>query len=301
MSVKGDIALILIQPMPLNLVGRPVHGEELAVQSVNNMKHVLDIDDHDLDEALQLVATFGSDRYGYIVTPNVDHIIRHHEDSHFRRLYAQAAYVLLDSRFLAHTVGLVKRQVLRVCLGSDLTTAMLNSIIKPLDATILVGGTREQAQILKERYGLVRLRHIDPPMNFIRDPLAVETCLREIEAASPFRYCFLAIGSPQQEIIAQKLKERGSARGLALCVGAAIDFLTGIETRAPVWMQEAGLEWLYRLSRNPRRLWKRYLVRGPKIFLLLWRIELRVRRSAPIPNTATQNTVPIATSPGSAF
>jgi exopolysaccharide biosynthesis WecB/TagA/CpsF family protein len=265
------------------------------------MKHVLDIDDHDLEEALQLVATFGSDRYGYIVTPNVDHIIRHHEDSHFRRLYAQAAYVLLDSRFLAHTVGLVKRQVLRVCLGSDLTTAMLNSIIKPLDAMILVGGTPEQAQILKERYGLVRLRHIDPPMNFIRDPLAVETCLREIEAASPFRYCFLAIGSPQQEIIAQKLKERGSARGLALCVGAAIDFLTGIERRAPVWMQEAGLEWLYRLSRNPRRLWKRYLVRGPKIFLLLWRIELRVRRSAPIPNTATPNTVPIATSPGSAF
>jgi exopolysaccharide biosynthesis WecB/TagA/CpsF family protein len=287
--------------MPLNFVGRPIHGEGSAAQSVNNMKHVLDIDDHDLEEALQLVATFGSDRYGYIVTPNVDHIIRHHEDSHFRRLYAQAAYVLLDSRFLAHTVGLVKRQVLRVCLGSDLTTAMLNSIIKPLDAMILVGGTPEQAQILKERYGLVRLRHIDPPMNFIRDPLAVETCLREIEAASPFRYCFLAIGSPQQEIIAQKLKERGSARGLALCVGAAIDFLTGIERRAPVWMQEAGLEWLYRLSRNPRRLWKRYLVRGPKIFLLLWRIELRVRRSAPIPNTATPNTVPIATSPGSAF
>jgi exopolysaccharide biosynthesis WecB/TagA/CpsF family protein len=287
--------------MPLNFVGRPIHGEGSAAQSVNNMKHVLDIDDHDLEEALQLVATFGSDRYGYIVTPNVDHIIRHHEDGHFRRLYAQAAYVLLDSRFLAHTVGLVKRQVLRVCLGSDLTTAMLNSIIKPLDAMILVGGTPEQAQILKERYGLVRLRHIDPPMNFIRDPLAVETCLREIEAASPFRYCFLAIGSPQQEIIAQKLKERGSARGLALCVGAAIDFLTGIERRAPVWMQEAGLEWLYRLSRNPRRLWKRYLVRGPKIFLLLWRIELRVRRSAPIPNTATPNTVPIATSPGSAF
>jgi N-acetylglucosaminyldiphosphoundecaprenol N-acetyl-beta-D-mannosaminyltransferase len=299
--VKCDMSLILIRRVPIDFVGRPVHGEELAAQSVNNMKNVLDIDDHDLDEALQLVATFGSDRYGYIVTPNVDHVIRHQEDSHFRALYAQAAYVLLDSRFLAHTVGLIKRQVLRVCLGSDLTTAMLNSIIRPLDATILVGGTPEQARILKERYGLMQLRHIDPPMNFIRDPLAVETCLREIEATSPFRFCFLAIGSPQQEIIAQKLKERGIARGLALCVGAAINFLTGIERRAPVWMQEAGLEWLYRLSRNPRRLWKRYLVRGPKIFLLLWRIELRVRQSTPIPNIATPETVPIATSPGSAF
>jgi N-acetylglucosaminyldiphosphoundecaprenol N-acetyl-beta-D-mannosaminyltransferase len=269
------------------------------------MKNVLDIDDHDLEEALQLVATFGSDRYGYIVTPNVDHIIRHHQDSQFRALYAQAAYVLLDSRFLAHTVGLVKRQVLRVCLGSDLTTAMLDSIIKPLDVAILVGGAPEQAQILKERYGLMRLRHIDPPMNFIHDPLAVETCLREIEAASPFRFCFLAIGSPQQEIIAQKLKERGIARGLALCVGGAINFLTGIERRAPLWMQQAGFEWLYRLSRNPRRLWKRYLLRGPKIFLLLWRIELRLRKSTPLPgirvpvpgNSATQKTVPIATSP----
>jgi exopolysaccharide biosynthesis WecB/TagA/CpsF family protein len=277
----------------------------LAAQSVNYMKNVLDIDDHDLEEALQLVATFGSDRYGYIVTPNVDHIIRHHQDSQFRALYAQAAYVLLDSRFLAHTVGLVKRQVLRVCLGSDLTTAMLDSIIKPLDVAILVGGAPEQAQILKERYGLMRLRHIDPPMNFIHDPLAVETCLREIEAASPFRFCFLAIGSPQQEIIAQKLKERGIARGLALCVGGAINFLTGIERRAPLWMQQAGFEWLYRLSRNPRRLWKRYLLRGPKIFLLLWRIELRLRKSTPLPgirvpvpgNSATQKTVPIATSP----
>jgi exopolysaccharide biosynthesis WecB/TagA/CpsF family protein len=279
----------------------------LAEQSVNYMKNVLDIDDHDLEGALQLVAAFGSDRYGYIVTPNVDHIIRHHQDSHFRALYAQAAYVLLDSRFLAHTVGLVKRKMLRVCLGSDLTTGMLDSIIKPLDVAILVGGTPKQAQILQERYGLLRLHHIDPPMNFIRDPLAVETCLREIEAMSPFRFCFLAIGSPQQEMIAQKLKERGIARGLALCVGAAINFLTGIERRAPLWMQQAGLEWLYRLSRDPRRLWRRYLVRGPKIFLLLWRIELRVRRSAPKPllswevpvpgSTAAHNTVPIATIP----
>jgi N-acetylglucosaminyldiphosphoundecaprenol N-acetyl-beta-D-mannosaminyltransferase len=294
----------LVRGIPLNFVCHLVHV--LAAQSVHNMKSFLDIDDHNLEEALRLVASFGSERYGYIVTPNVDHIIRHYQDSHFRALYAQAAYVLLDSRFLAHTVGLVKRQVLRVCLGSDLTTATLESVIKPLDVAILVGGTPEQAQILKEKYGLARLHHIDPPMNFIHDPLAVEACLREIEAASPFRFCFLAIGSPQQEIIAQKLKERGIARGLALCVGAAINFLTGIERRAPLWMQEAGLEWLYRLTKNPRRLWKRYLIRGPKIFLLLWRIELRVRKSAaasgitwevPVSGSnAGQKTVPIATS-----
>jgi exopolysaccharide biosynthesis WecB/TagA/CpsF family protein len=275
------------------------------------MTTVLEIDDYNLDEALLLVANFGSDRYGYVVTPNVDHVIRHHQDGNFRALYAQAAYVLLDSRFLAHTVGLVKRQMLRVCLGSDLTTAVLGSVIKPHDVAVLVGGTPEQAEFLRERYGLKILRHIEPPMNFIRDPSAIEMCLREIEAIGPFRFCFLAIGSPQQEIIAQRLKERGIARGLALCVGAAINFLTGIERRAPLWMREAGLEWLYRLTRNPRRLWKRYLVRGPKIFLFLWRIEIRVRQSAsipgmnwevPVPSTmAGQKTVPIATTTGQAL
>jgi exopolysaccharide biosynthesis WecB/TagA/CpsF family protein len=243
------------------------------------MSTVLNIDDYDLAEALQLVAEFGCERYGYIVTPNVDHVIRYHQDHHFRSLYAQAAYVLFDSRFLAHTVGLLKRQVLRVCLGSDLTTAVLRSVVTPLDVSVLVGGSALQAQILRERFDLKGLRHIDPPMNFIGDPIAVERCLREIEAVGPFRFCFLAIGSPQQEIIAQRLKERGVARGLALCIGAAINYMTGLEKRAPVWMQRSGLEWFYRLLQNPKRLAGRYLVRGPMIFFLIWRIELRLRRN----------------------
>src|ERR1700677_3366028 len=150
----------------------------------------LDIDDYNLEEGLKLVSLFGTERFGYVVTPNVDHVLRHHDDSNFRALYDQASYILLDSRFLAHTVGLVKRRVLRVCLGSDLTTAILESVIKPLDVAVLVGGSTEQAQLLRDRYGLKALHHIDPPMNFIRDPAAVETCLQAIESVGQFRFCF---------------------------------------------------------------------------------------------------------------
>jgi exopolysaccharide biosynthesis WecB/TagA/CpsF family protein len=247
------------------------------------MANVLNIDDYDLEEALKIVADFGSDRYGYVVTPNVDHVIRHYQDRQFRSLYAHASYVLLDSRFLANTMGLFRRQGLRVCLGSDLTASLLSKVIEPLDVAVLVGGTPAQAQHLRATFGLKALHHIDPPMNFIRDPAAVEACLREIEALSPFRFCFLAIGSPQQEIIALKLKERGIARGLALCVGASIDFVTGAEKRAPIWMQNLGFEWSFRLLQNPRRMAKRYLVRGPRIFLLLPRIDLRLRRHSALP------------------
>lgn len=247
------------------------------------MSHVIEIDDCGLGEAQALVAGFGSSRYGYVVTPNVDHVIRHYSSASFRLLYADATYVLLDSQFLAHAVGVLKGQRLRVSSGSDLTASVLRSVVKPQDVLVLVGATPQQAQELRSRYGLAKLLHIQPPMNFIDDAAAVESCLRAIEDTSPFRFCFLAIGSPQQEIIAHKLKARGVARGLALCVGASINFLTGVEMRAPRWMRAMGLEWLFRLLKNPRRFGVRYLVRGPRIFLLLPRLELRLRepRSEP--------------------
>jgi exopolysaccharide biosynthesis WecB/TagA/CpsF family protein len=263
-----------------------------------HMVNVLDIDNYDLDGALKVVAEFGTDRYGYLVTPNVDHVIRHYQDHHFRTLYSHAAYVLLDSRFLARTLSVFKRQALRVCLGSDLTSAVFSSVIRPSDVAILVGGTAAQAQTLRDRFGLRALHHIDPPMNMIRDPAAMEDCLRRIEAFGAFRFCFLAIGSPQQEIIAKSLKDRGVARGLALCIGASVNFMTGVEKRAPKWMQHWGFEWLYRLIQNPRRLAKRYLVRGPIIFLLLRRIEMRVRRSSPIPPRQAIQANVTASSPG---
>jgi N-acetylglucosaminyldiphosphoundecaprenol N-acetyl-beta-D-mannosaminyltransferase len=244
------------------------------------MATILEIDDYDLTQAVQMTTAFGSARYGYIVTPNVDHVIRYCHEPAFRASYAAAAYVLLDSRFLAHLLRLLKRQRLPVCRGSDLTLSLMQNVIEPQDAAVLVGGTPEQAAALRKRFALASLRHVDPPMNFIHNADAVETCLRDIEALSPFRFCFLAIGSPQQEIIAQMLKERGVARGLALCVGAAVNFLTGVEKRAPIRMQRWGLEWLFRLMRDPSRMAKRYLVRGPVIFLLLGKIEFRLRPAA---------------------
>jgi exopolysaccharide biosynthesis WecB/TagA/CpsF family protein len=115
-------------------------------------------------------------------------------------------------------------------------------------------------------------------MGFIGDPAAVETCLQFIESASPFRFCFLAVGSPQQERIAALLRARGRARGLGLCVGASLNFLTGAEKRAPQWVQRLALEWLYRLGQDPRRLARRYLVRGPRIFRYLQRSRLVLRQ-----------------------
>jgi hypothetical protein len=73
------------------------------------------------------------------------------------------------------------------------------------------------------------------------------------------------------------------ARGLTLCIGASINFLTGMEQRAPRWMRRSGLEWSWRLLLAPRRMAYRYLVRGPRVFGVLRRATIQVRRSAALP------------------
>lgn len=212
-----------------------------------------------------------------MVTPNVDHLVRYCEDATFRRLYRCAEYTLLDSRVLAMAIRLLRRQRLGVCTGSDLTAELLGRVAAPPDRIVVIGGSASQARGLARRYGLLQVHHHDPPMGFIDDAAATETCLQFIEAHSPFRFCFLAVGSPQQELLAQRLQARGTARGLVLCVGAALNFLAGTERRAPRWMQRLALEWLYRLLQDPRRLAARYLLRGPRIIRYLLRGRLVVR------------------------
>ena len=237
----------------------------------------LKIDDYDTDEFVSLAGNFGLDKFGYVVTPNVDHLIRLHDEPSFRALYSDAAYVLLDSRFLSFLFALTKGRKPKVCTGSDLTAQLFERVIEPDDPIVLIGGEPEQAKALRARYGVRSMRHFNPPMGFIHDPSAVEDCLQFIESQGAFRFCLLAVGAPQQEVLAQRLKSRGRARGLALCVGASINFLTGVERRAPRWMQRIGAEWLFRLALDPQRLAKRYLVRGPRVFGLLNHTNLILR------------------------
>jgi N-acetylglucosaminyldiphosphoundecaprenol N-acetyl-beta-D-mannosaminyltransferase len=241
------------------------------------------LDDFELDGFLAVAAAFGTARFGFVVTPNVDHLIRCHEDAAFRSRYASADFALLDSRFAARLLRLMKGLRLPVCTGSDLTAALFRRVIAPDDRIVLIGGTSEQAVQIRALFGLRNVRHLNPPMGFIMKLEAVEECLNFIEQASPFRFCFLAVGSPQQEMLAALLRQRGVARGLALCIGASLNFLTGRERRAPRWMQQLSLEWLYRLAQDPRRLWVRYLVRGPRIVGQLRQAQVVLRKSNPLP------------------
>lgn len=241
------------------------------------MSIVLELDNQDLDQFVQTAAQFGTDRFGYVVTPNADHIIRFHDDPAFRTTYADAQYVLSDSRFISRILAATKGLRVPVCTGSDLTARLFTDVVQRDDRVVLIGASAEQAAELSRRFGWTNLKHLNPPMGFIRDAAAVREVVEFVEQHSPFRYCLLAVGSPQQEILAQQLKHRGIARGLALCIGASVDFMTGKEKRAPRLFQKLGLEWAFRLLQSPRRLGHRYMVRGPRVFGILRGIDIRLR------------------------
>jgi N-acetylglucosaminyldiphosphoundecaprenol N-acetyl-beta-D-mannosaminyltransferase len=88
----------------------------------------------------------------------------------------------------------------------------------------------------------------------------------------------VALGAPKQELwIAEATPELRPA--VLLGIGAAIDFIAGTAKRAPSWMSRSGLEWLYRLVQEPRRMWRRYLLRDPEFLVIVLR-DLRASRRA---------------------
>ena len=203
--------------------------------------------------------------FAYIVTPNVDHVVRiQHERSDLWPMYRNAWITLCDSRILgrlAQRSGLL----LPIVPGSDLTVALFREVVRPDDRIAVIGGSADAMNILRQLFGLTDLIHHNPPMGFIHDHAATADAV-QFAIAARARYIFIAVGSPQQEILAYRIARTGQATGVGLCIGASLQFLTDEQARAPKLLQRLSLEWLFRLLSDPRRLWRRYLVDGPLIF-----------------------------------
>ena len=206
--------------------------------------------------------------FAFVVTPNVDHLVRLRRDGVLAPLYAQAWLTVCDSRVL-ELIASVSGEDVDVTPGSDLTEHLFETTIAPDEAITIIGGGAAVIEGLKARYGLTNVRWHEPPMGLRHKPEAIAECANFI-AKHPSRFVFLCVGSPQQELVAEACLNRGDCTGIGLCVGASLDFLSGQARRAPKWIQCARLEWLHRLAEEPRRMWRRYLVDGPKIAFLWW-------------------------------
>ena len=206
--------------------------------------------------------------FAYVVTPNVDHLVRLSRDPGFGPLYAQAWLTVCDSRVL-ELLALVSKEHIDVTAGSDLTQSLFETDIHPDEPITIIGGNPALVDGLKARYGLKHIHCYAPPMGLRNKPEEIEKCAQFV-ADHPARFVFLCVGSPQQEMVAEACLKRDDCTGIGLCVGASLEFLTGKSKRAPMWMRRSRLEWLHRLMESPQRMWRRYLVDGPKVFYLWW-------------------------------
>lgn len=214
--------------------------------------------------------------FRYVVTPNADHLVRLARQPAFSAAYAGAWLRLLDSRVVARAARLLGLAAPHVVPGSDLTAMLLAAHLTPGERVTIVGLRDGWLPALVRRYRLGAVAHYDPPTGFENLPETFQAVVAFV-LAHPARFTFLAVGSPRQEMLAAAIAATGQARGVGLCVGASLDFLSGAMPRAPVWMQRAGLEWLHRLASDPRRLARRYLVEDPEVFALLLRECRRFR------------------------
>jgi exopolysaccharide biosynthesis WecB/TagA/CpsF family protein len=207
--------------------------------------------------------------YRYVVTPNAYHVVAAHEDpSRLLPIYRAAWLSLCDSRII-RTLARLDRHSLPLVTGSDLVASLFAALnrhdhICAPKRILVVGPSRGTEAALRAGYPSIDFEVLSAPAGLAQSAerrLAVaRACMNRT-----WDIALLCVGCPAQELIAQALGELGSKSGVALCVGASIDFLTGVRARAPLWLQKLGLEWAYRLMREPARMWRRYLVESPRI------------------------------------
>ncbi len=204
-----------------------------------------------------LAARTASERFVYLATPNVHHLVLLRRGVEgFAFGLSRAWFLTCDSQVLRRLGALLFATELPLVTGSDLTLHLLRHVIRAEDPVTIIGGSDQLRRDLAERFGLRRIALHSPPFGFIRDENQVRRCM-DFVCDNPARFVFLACGAPQSEVLAARLVEAGGASGIGLCIGAALLFATGQLKRAPAVWQRLSLEWLYRLGQDRRRLTRR--------------------------------------------
>jgi N-acetylglucosaminyldiphosphoundecaprenol N-acetyl-beta-D-mannosaminyltransferase len=206
---------------------------------------------------------------GAVFTPNIDHVVNAESDAQFRAAYSRVALSLVDGKPLVWVSPLLGLKLPEKISGSDLIAPVMERAGQRGWGAYLLGGAPgvapRAAEILSQRYAVRVVGHASPSVGPRGE--CEPSVLDAIRAARP-QLVLVAFGSPKQELFIDTHAAQ-LAPSVSLAIGAGLDFVTGAVRRAPAWMSKAGLEWLYRLAREPRRLWRRYLVNDPKFALIL--------------------------------
>ena len=228
-----------------------------------------------LNEAIKHFSNISRQKQSRVVfTPNVDHLVLMDLEEDFRDSYHQADYILADGMPLVWFSRLVGKPLPERVTGADLLPGLCAVAARKDLRIFLMGGalnvTPVAAKNLCQKFPGLQIVGIEtPPVGFEQDEQWNKRLLTSINQASP-DFLFVGLGAPKQEIWIARHKHELKT-GLILGIGGAFDMEAGIFSRAPEWMQACGLEWVWRLSKDPKRLWRRYLVRDLRFLKILFR------------------------------
>jgi N-acetylglucosaminyldiphosphoundecaprenol N-acetyl-beta-D-mannosaminyltransferase len=200
----------------------------------------------------------------YLVTANVDFLVQAQSDVELRHILAEAHLVLCDGTPVLWASRFLGNRLPERVAGSDLVPVLLKVAAEKKYRVFLLGATpdsvEQAASRLKNQHpSLILAGYYSPPFNAICWQMDHEEIKRRVREARP-DLLFVAFGCPKAEKwIAMHYRELGVP--VVAGVGATIDFLAGRVKRAPLWMQHAGMEWIFRLACEPRRLFRRYMSR----------------------------------------
>lgn len=222
-------------------------------------------------------------RGGWIVTPNVDVLRQAASDVSLRRLISAADLSVPDGMPLVWASRVLRRPLPARVAGSTLLWTLSRAADRSGASVFLLGGdpgTAERAAAVLGR-AMPELKicgHHCPPFGFEYSPKEMRTLVERLDRARP-NIVFCGLGFPKQERLISQLRVRFPGTWF-LGIGIGLAFAGGDVRRCPVWLQNIGLEWLHRLSREPRRLFKRYILRDLPFALVLLAWACAHRRKA---------------------
>jgi N-acetylglucosaminyldiphosphoundecaprenol N-acetyl-beta-D-mannosaminyltransferase len=240
------------------------------------------IDRVDLSSAIDRVRGFlRSGKTNQIVTVNLDFVAISRRDESFRETINAADMAVADGMPLVWVSHLADEPVPERLTGVELVDECCRVAVETDTSVFLLGAgpgvADTAANKLRERFPGLRIAGVyAPPFGPLTDE-ENEHILQLIHAARP-DFLFVALGAPQQDVWIRNNRDRLDVP-VCMGIGCVLDLLAGVVSRAPTWMQESGLEWLFRLGQEPSRLWRRYIVDDMPV--LIWLVRQALRRERP--------------------
>jgi N-acetylglucosaminyldiphosphoundecaprenol N-acetyl-beta-D-mannosaminyltransferase len=205
------------------------------------------------------------------VVVNVDKIVKLQRDPALREAILGCDLINADGQPVVWASRLLGRPLKERVTGIDLFGALIDRCGARGFRPYLLGARQDVvdkvAELLQPKVKLAGWRN-----GYWDDDAPVVTQIRQ---AKP-DVLFVAMSSPKKELFLKRWKDELQVP-FVMGVGGTFDVVAGVVSRAPKWMQACGLEWLYRLGQEPRRMWRRYLVEDMAFFWLLMKEVWRLR------------------------